>query len=719
MWKQLAALSLVVACNVEEPTSSVTSAVTTGNLQMNIVAHEDDDFLFINPDLQQQISAHIPIVTVYITAGEAGGDGRCGDTHASEDEHAHERQRAVQAAYAQMANPSWTAQQADSASWSRELIVPDSGVAWPHTVERYTLLNNSGITLIFMNLREDGDGNRYDPASNPSGSPTIGQMFDDHSLVTDTVVPSCGPAGSCVHSPSCNPDVPWQNYSHDQLVTVLADLVTLYQPEVVRTLDPMPLEITGYRSNLCRSDNYYEDVCFDNLDHRYAARYVDEVLANYHGPNGLARYTVEHYKGYSHTNYPQNIGHGAYQQKFAAGEAYRQAHVYDVYGRSVLDDPYYSDAAYEPDYQSMYERYPASTEWLQRANNGSLVAVSVEDRKVKLWYETSPGGSWTGPVNLGGGAPIAPHVTLLTRTDGRLQIFATRLPGGLEHWPASGSQDVITAIQNTTTMTFGAWQSVGAPDSGGYTGVGTAAIDGTGRIFVFARNSNGLPAYTYSSGSTWAAWQPIYVSAQDVMDGLAAITRNDGVIEVFATSRTGQIEHFVQSGTSTGFLVSYGSSAFNFTGAASAPTVTKNQDGRIEIFYREATSNVAGAAQYGRVDTAWVNTSGAWQGPAVLYGDAGSGPVAAIRRGGTGEIMLFERNTWNGISTTRQVSPNSSFNTQWDLRGGMLDEYPAAATDNLGRVVVAVKGSDGHLWLQRESSSTSAGSFGNWFSVGN
>src|SRR5262249_11355048 len=157
------------------------------------------------------------------------GDERCADISASQAEHAHDRQRAVQAAYAQMANPTWDPAHADSASWYRELIVPDPGTAWPHTVERYTLLNNPGITLIFMNLRADGDdANKYHPASNPSGSATIGQMFDDHSLVTDTVVPSCGAAGSCVRSPSCAPDVPWQNYTHDQLATVLGNLIAMY-----------------------------------------------------------------------------------------------------------------------------------------------------------------------------------------------------------------------------------------------------------------------------------------------------------------------------------------------------------------------------------------------------------------------------------------------------------------------------------------------------------
>jgi hypothetical protein len=702
------------------PATGVVAGFTVASpaVQMNIVAHEDDDFLFINPDLVNQISAGVSLVTVYVTAGEANGDSRCGPTEGtnpgSQDEHANERQRAVRAAYAQMTNPSWTAAQADNAAWTRELIVPDPEVAWPHTVERYTLVSNPGIRLIFMNLREDGDGDKYDPVANPGGSPTIGQMFADHSLVTNTVVPSCGPAGSCVHVPSCGPDVPWQNYTYDQLVTVLSDLVAMYQPVVVRTLDPLPLELPG-RDNLCRSANYYEDVCFDNLDHTTVARYVDQVMSTYHGPNATGRFTLVHYKGYSHTNYPNNVGNGSFNQKRAAGEAYRQASVLNVLGQPMVDDPFYSDAGYLPDYQSMYERYPGSTEWLKRANNGRLVAVAVEGRRVKLWYENSVGGTWTGPVNLGGGGPIAPHLTLLVRPDGRLQIFATRLPLGLEQSPSVGAaQEVITAIQISNTMTFSAWRSVGAPDSGTATGVATAAVDGNGRTFVFARDSLGRVAYTYSVGSSWAAWTSI--EQPDVMDGFAAITRDDGVVELFATARAGWIQRYVQSGTT--FAMSP-ASVFYFDGAAGPPTVTKNRDGRLEIFYREETSIAVGSPYYGRVRTAWVNTAGTWSGPAYLYGDAGGGPIAAIRRGGTGEIMLFERNTWNGLSTTRQYDPNGPFILQWNLRNGLLEEYPAAATDGLGRVVVVVKGSDGKLYYQRESSASAIGDFGGWTIAGN
>jgi hypothetical protein len=297
-------------------------------------------------------------------------------------------------------------------------------------------------------------------------------------------------------------------------MVALQRLIEMYQPSVIHTLDPQPFEKIGYNSNVCPDGGLY-DVCFDNLDHTAVARYVDAVLANYHGPNGTGRHTVVHYKGYSFVNYPRNLGTGNYWDKRAAGETYRCSHP---------GDSYYSDG-YDPYYAVQYERYPGSTNWVERAKDGRLVAVNVQDRQVKLWYENSVGGSWTGPVNLGGGAPIAPHLTLLKRPDGRLQIFATRLPLGMEQATAVPPyQEVITAVQHHDRMTFGAWQVIGAPDDSRFTGVATAAIDGSGRTFVFARDGSGVPVYAYQSGNSWTTFALLYPGLEDILDGIAAIT---------------------------------------------------------------------------------------------------------------------------------------------------------------------------------------------------
>src|SRR4051794_9535498 len=39
---------------------------------LNIVAHEDDDLLFMNPDIQNDLAAGSCMTTVFLTAGDGG-----------------------------------------------------------------------------------------------------------------------------------------------------------------------------------------------------------------------------------------------------------------------------------------------------------------------------------------------------------------------------------------------------------------------------------------------------------------------------------------------------------------------------------------------------------------------------------------------------------------------------------------------------------------------
>ena len=166
------------------------------------------------------------------------------------------------------------------------------------------------------------------------------------------------------------------------------------------------------------------------------------------------------------------------------------------------------------------------------------------------------------------------------------------------------------------------------------------------------------------------------------------------------------MQHFVENLSTAVFDVDYafpagvgGSPAIS--DASSAPTLTRNADGRLEFFYREAGT--------GRVMTYYTTTSGSWAGPVLLYGDSGVGPVAAINGSG-GVIELYERNVWNGISASWQLALNDVFQLQWTILGGFIIEYPTAAVDAFGHDVVMVKGIDGKLYISRATSGP--GTFG-------
>ena len=54
------------------PAAAVAPPPTT----LTVVAHEDDDILFVNPDVSRDIAAGRRVVTVFATAGDAGGTTR-------------------------------------------------------------------------------------------------------------------------------------------------------------------------------------------------------------------------------------------------------------------------------------------------------------------------------------------------------------------------------------------------------------------------------------------------------------------------------------------------------------------------------------------------------------------------------------------------------------------------------------------------------------------
>jgi hypothetical protein len=114
--------------------------------------------------------------------------------------------------------------------------------------------------------------------------------------------------------------------------------------------------------------------------------------------------------------------------------------------------------------------------------------------------------------------------------------------------------------------------------------------------------------------------------------------------------------------------------------------------------------------------TAYQLVGGGWSGAIDLgnTGSGGIGPITAMRRT-SGQIMLFARNGYDGVSATWQGAINSSFVGWTDLQN-QFPAYPAAATDANGHGVVAGVGVDGRLYIRREVSGV--GSFGAWTVAG-
>ncbi|WP_417210020.1 PIG-L family deacetylase [Antarctobacter sp.] len=111
---------------------------------MAIVAHPDDDLLFMNPHVAETIADGGPMTTVYLTSGDAGDDAGYWEA----------REMGAKAAYAQMAG-------ADPADWVDETVTLDvDGVAWE--VQSSYLADDPQVRLYFLRTPDGIDGGGTD-----------------------------------------------------------------------------------------------------------------------------------------------------------------------------------------------------------------------------------------------------------------------------------------------------------------------------------------------------------------------------------------------------------------------------------------------------------------------------------------------------------------------------------------------------------------------------
>jgi LmbE family N-acetylglucosaminyl deacetylase len=159
---------------------------------LNIVAHEDDDLLFLSPDLLHAIQAGGKVRTVFITAGDAG----------MSSSYWTGRQNGMMAAYAKMAGV--------SNSWTQA----DAGIAG-HPMPLYSLSAAPAVSLIFMRL----------PDGNPSGTGYARTNYESlQGLWTGST--------STIHAIDGS-----SSYTKSSLVSTLTAMMSAFQATSVNTQD--------------------------------------------------------------------------------------------------------------------------------------------------------------------------------------------------------------------------------------------------------------------------------------------------------------------------------------------------------------------------------------------------------------------------------------------------------------------------------------------------
>lgn len=192
----------VVVFGTGKPVQESAFGETSTPVHVQVVAHPDDDMIFMNPDLAADIRAHMPVTSIYLTAGESDV--------ADVAHYAASRQAGTRAAFAEMAGT------ADS--WTRREIEASPG----HYATLFMLTSRPAIRLIFLNLPDDND-----PAA-IGGKNALTRLWENPRALVRTVVP----AGTAAVRSS--------DYDRESVIDVVARTLMSLAPREIRLQDPRP-----------------------------------------------------------------------------------------------------------------------------------------------------------------------------------------------------------------------------------------------------------------------------------------------------------------------------------------------------------------------------------------------------------------------------------------------------------------------------------------------
>ncbi|BAJ27621.1 MULTISPECIES: PIG-L family deacetylase [Kitasatospora] len=654
---------------------------------VQIVAHEDDDLLFMNPDVRNSIATGTaPVSTIYLTAGEANESDPVA--------YAGERQLGIRLAYAQMAQVPCGA---DGDCWGAEELAISG-----HVVEHFWLQGSSApVHLFFLDLPDGGDN------TPPVRAQTLRSLWNDPNLVADTL--------DLVGSAS------WpQRYDKGDVQAVLGGLLAAVEATLVRVQDPAPDQrlLSGYTGDMPEHDS---------PDHITAAWFADAAVAQY-AASTSRRVVLEHYRDYNISESPANLSSAETAEKTGIFDTYK-AHDVSVQGEWAQSPTckISGPAIYRCYPSRQWLRTPRTTQSVIADGTGALHAFVVESGKLFEWAEN---GSkvWQGPYAHGNpGGPLAAGIAVGRDQDGRIEVFGQRADtgeivsryqsGGGWNWISLGSPYPITP--NTSPPQNSSLQ-LSAP---------AVAPNGDGRLQIFVRNGGGGISTKWQAAPNggWSGWADM--GGSNIQGTPAAMTNRDGRIELFAWSawNTSGSEWSAANGHST--VLHWFQTAPNqpFTSNPYFPQVTPNSDlavgmdldGRLELLYRQLDSwdPAASTAKSYTMSLNQTSSNGVWSATSGALGggpDQGGTGTPAVVTTGDGRILAAVRNRGGGVSVSRQGAANSPFGGWTDL-GGTIVGVPAGGVDRDGRADLVVIGTNGRLYDNRQRAD---GSFGGWTPMG-
>ncbi|MCM2393108.1 PIG-L family deacetylase [Streptomyces albipurpureus] len=530
------AAGAVSGCTVPAPQRPVSAADPAPGMPiassrraqlMQIVAHPDDDLYFMNPDTERMLESGVPLVSIYVSAGEHTGINKIPGRHhhGPEDRagYSSARHQGLRQAYAAMIGLD------KFSDWTKGVI----SLRGDRFAEINTLTNgNRRVELVFLNLPMH-TGRRW---------MALPSLWRDRDVGVYTVVAKDSPLRKTV------------SYDHKALTQVLVGLMEQYRPTVIQTLDPDPdIQHSDERTRVQDSE---QPGYSDHGDHTAVACFSWAAMVSWVAEataqgGRVPGFTVQAFRGYYNRHWPKNLPPKALRDKARALAPYGGDPDWNCGNASGCGD--YGVSGKRPLtnrkgwVRSTHHRYQGAQPVLAVGRDKRLAAYGVLGLRAVRWRETRPGsGRWGTAEDLGGG-PLAPALGSAALKDGRQLLFGLRF-SALGGRGAANRREIVLLEERSPGRGFLAWQGLGNPeyndDRGRRIGVPVAVTAPDGRVHLFVRNADKrISTRVRDLDGRWSAWRLLI--GEEVQDGLSAVVDKAGLVHVFGAGRS-TVHHWRQ-----------------------------------------------------------------------------------------------------------------------------------------------------------------------------
>ncbi|TAL90819.1 MAG: PIG-L family deacetylase [Candidimonas sp.] len=509
---------VVLGCGLTSAWARESLIQCHGMRDLAFVAHQDDDLLFMNPDISATIDAGGCVQIVYLTAAERG-EG---------EQYMMGRARGVRAAYAYQADK--------PDNWIEDIAMFDE-----RPLVRFVLKANRRVSMVHMRLKDPWLGKGW-------GSLTPLSRAES---VPGATAQSLGPYV--------------ETYTREDLVATIADIIKAYQPTVVRHMDA---SITIPYTKLC-----WRCPGHDHPDHIASARLVRDAIKIEPGTyaevgyvdyptqerpinltaDEIARKTkaFRHYAWDDYRYCPNGpvtckepagtaaswVGRTYYviRRNAAPAVAANPAGGYFLFAVGEANSAANVRASRDKHWSPLGGRIAGHVAAFNRGNG--VAGVLARDATGHLWFKTQAGGRlWPAWQSINGPSVIS--VPLVTRNaDGRMALLALG-NDGLFHYGAPQS-----------IRPDASWEWSALPELARFLPDVAVALDADGRLTAFAANREGglwTSSQSEPGVGAWTPWRQI--GGVTTSGGLAALRNGQGLIELYARDKkTGHMLKISQS----------------------------------------------------------------------------------------------------------------------------------------------------------------------------